>query len=215
MTVSAAAVITVMVVSAAAIVTAFAMMMPATMTAARQHLDGLIDLFLCCIAVFANGARKVERLASQRVVGVNSNAIFLNFYDSGHELMILAIRQGDDGIGVDVIVVEMTVDRENLALQLMNPLRFVGTESLFWFEGKIEGVALRMIDHRLLESVEGDAETSDKLEGTLRACFLLEILLAVGNRIQLILDRHELIGNFIHTLLYINVSGCKGNHFNP
>ena len=208
MTVSAAAVITVMIVSAATIVTAFltafAMMMPTTMTAARQHLDGLIDLFFCSIAVFANGAHKVEHLAGQRVVGVNGNAIILNLYDSGHELMILAIRQGDDGIGVDVIVVEMTVDRENLALQFMNALRFVGTESLFWLEGKVEGVALRMIDHRLLESVEGDAKTSDELEGALRACFLLEILLAVDDGIQLILDRHELIGNFIHTLfIYI------------
>ena len=219
MTVSAAAVITVMIVSAATIVTAFltafAMMMPTTMTAARQHLDGLIDLFFCSIAVFANGAHKVEHLAGQRVVGVNGNAIILNLYDSGHELMILAIRQGDDGIGVDVIVVEMTVDRENLALQFMNALRFVGTESLFWLEGKVEGVALRMIDHRLLESVEGDAKTSDELEGALRACFLLQCLIAVSDGIQLILDGHEFIGNFLHTLLYIYDSGCKGNHFNP
>ena len=97
----------------------------------------------------------------------------------------------------------------------MNALRLVGTKGLCWLDGEIESVALGMLNHLLLESVEGDAKTCDKLEGALRACLLLEILLSVDNRIQLILDRHELIGNFIHTLLYIYVSGCKGNHFNP
>lgn len=213
---SAAAFVVVMViVIAATILTAFAMMVSATMTTACQHLDGLVDLFLCGFAVLADGACEVERLASQGVVGIDGDTIFLDLHDSGHELMILAIRQGDDGIGVDVLMVEMTVDREYLALQLVNALRLVGTKGLCWLDGEIEGVALGMLDHLPLEGVEGNAKTSDKLEGTLRARFLLKILLAVDNRIQLIFDRHELIGNFIHTLLYIYVSGCKGNHFNP
>ena len=97
----------------------------------------------------------------------------------------------------------------------MNALGLIGTEGTGRLDGEIESVALGMLDHLLLECVEGDAKTSDKLEGTLRARFLLKILIAVDNRVQLILDRHELIGNFIHTLFYIYVSGCKGNHFNP
>ena len=103
--------VVVVIVIAATVLTAFAMMMvSATVTAACQHLDGLVDLFLCGIAILADGARKVERLASQWVVGINGDTIFLHLHHSGHKLMILAICQGDDGIGVDVLVVEMTVD---------------------------------------------------------------------------------------------------------
>ena len=111
MTMSTAAVVAMLVVVAAAtVVTAFAMMMATAVTTACQHLDGLVDLFLCGIAILADGARKVERLACQWVVGINGDTIFLHLHHSGHKLMILAICQGDDGIGVDVLVVEMTVD---------------------------------------------------------------------------------------------------------
>ena len=111
MTMSAATAVTMLViVLAAAIFTAFAMMMSTTVTATCQHLDGLVDLFLCGVAVFADGAREVEHLACQRVIGVDGNAIFLHLHDSGHELVVLTICQGDDGIGVDVLMVEMTVD---------------------------------------------------------------------------------------------------------
>ena len=97
----------------------------------------------------------------------------------------------------------------------MNALRLVVAKCLGGLEDEIEGVALRMLDQLLLEGVEGNAKTSDKLEGTLCAGLLLEVFLAVDDRIQLIYDRHEFIGCLIHTLLYIFVSGCKGNHFNP
>ena len=216
MTMSATTVVAVLVVmTAAAILTAFAMMMSATVTATCQHLDGLVDFLLGSIAVLADGAREVERLASQRVVGIYGDSVFLHLHHLGHELMVVAVCQRDDGIGVDVIVVEMTIHREYLTIELMHALRLVGAKGLFWREDKVEGVALRMVDHLLLESVEGDAKTSDKLEGALRACFLLQCLIAVSDGIQLILDGHELIGNFLHTLLYIYDSGCKGNHFNP
>ena len=204
MTMSATAVVAVlMVMTTATIVTAFAMMMSATVTATCQHLDGLVDFLLCGVAILADGASEVERLASQRVVGIYGDSVFLHLHHLGHELMVVAVCQRDDGIGVDVIVVEMTIHREYLTIELMHTLRLVGTKGLFWLEDEVEGVAFRMVDHLLLESVEGDAKTSDKLEGTLRARFLLKILITVDNRVQLILDRHELIGNFIHTLLYI------------
>lgn len=111
MTMSATTAVIVMVVMIAATVfTAFAMMMSTSVTAACQHLDGLVDLFLCGIAILADGARKVERLASQWVIGVDGNTVFLHLHDFGHELMIIVVRQCDDGIGVDVLMVEMAID---------------------------------------------------------------------------------------------------------
>ena len=159
--------IVMVVVIAATILTAFAMMMSATVAATCQHLDGLVDFLLCGVAILADGASEVERLASQRVVGVDGHAVFLHLHDFGHKLMVLAVGQGDDGIGVDVVMVEMTVDREHLTVDLMNTLGLVGTEGLCWLENKVEAVALRMLDHLLLEGVEGDAKTCDKLEGVL------------------------------------------------
>ena len=168
MTMSATAVVAVLVVmSAATIVTAFAMMMSATVTATCQHLDGLVDFLLGSIAVLADGAREVERLASQRVVGIDSDTVFLHLHHLGHELMVVAVCQRDDGIGVDVIVVEMAIDREHLTVDFMNALWLVGAKGLLRCEDKVEGVALRMLGHLSLESVEGDAKTSDKLEGAL------------------------------------------------
>ena len=111
MTMSAAAAVIVMVIMIAATVfTAFAMMMSTSVTATCQHLDGLVDLFLCGIAILADGAREVECLACQRVVGINGDTVFLHLHDSGHELMIIVVRQCDDGIGVDVLMVEMAID---------------------------------------------------------------------------------------------------------
>ena len=118
MAMSAATVVAMpVVVSAATIVTAFtfAMMVATAVTTACQHLDGLVDLFLCGIAVLDNGTCEVECLACQRVVGVDGNTVFLHLHDLGHKLMVVAIGQRDDGIGVDVLVVEMAVDREDLA----------------------------------------------------------------------------------------------------
>ena len=152
---------------AAAVLTAFAMMMSATVTATSQHLDGLVDLLLCGVAVLANGTSEVECLTSQRVVGVNRHTVFLHLHDLGHELMVLSVCQGDHGIGVDIVVVEMTIDREHLTIDLMHALRLVGSKGLCWLEHEIEAVALCVLYHLLLERIEGDAKTSDKLEGAL------------------------------------------------
>ena len=204
MTVSTAAVVAMLVVVAAAtVVTAFAMMMATTMTTAREHLDGLVDLFVRGVAVLHDGTCEIERLASQGVVGVNCHTVLLDLHHLGHELMVFAICQGDNGIGEDIVVVEMAIDREYLTVDLMNALGLVGTESLLGGEGEVEGVALRMLGHFLLKGVECDAKTSNKLEGALCAGLFLEFLLTVGHCIQLVYHRHELIGCLIHTLLYI------------
>ena len=210
MTVTASAVVAMLVImSAATVVAAFAMMMATTVTAARQHLDGLVDLFVGGVAVLNDGACEIERLASQGMVGIDSHTVLLDLHHLGHELMVLAICQGNDGIGEDIVVVEMAVDREYLTIDLMNTLRLVGTEGLLGGEGEVEGVALRMLGHLLLESVEGDAKTRNKLEGALCARLFLEFLLTVGNRVQLVHNRHKLIGSLIHTLLYIMFQVAK------
>lgn len=187
---SAATAVTMFVVmsTTATIVTAFAfaMMMTTTMTATSQHFDSLADLFLCGIAILDDGTCEVECLASQRVVGVDSHAVFFDLHDLGHELMVFAICQGDDGIGVDVIVVEMTIDREYLTVDLVNALRFVGAKGLLRREDKVESIALRMLGYLLLEGVEGNAKTSNKLEWALCACLFLEFLLAISHGIQFV-----------------------------
>ena len=155
---AATAVAVMMVVIAATVLTAFTMMMTTTVTATCQHLDGLADLLLSRIAVLDDGARKVELLASQRVVGVDGHAVFLNLHHFGHELMVLAICQGDDGIGVDVVVVEMAIHREYLTVDLMNALWLISAKGLCGLEGKVEGVALRMLGHFLFKSVESDSD---------------------------------------------------------
>ena len=128
----------------ATIVTAFtfAMMMTTAVTATCQHLDGLVDLLFCGVAILADDAREVERLACQRVVGVDGHTVFFHLHDLGHELMILVVCQRDNGIGVDIVVIEMTIHGEDLTIDLMDALRLVDTERLLRLELEVEAVAL-------------------------------------------------------------------------
>ena len=200
---AATAVAVMMVVIAATVLTAFTMMMATTVTTTCQHLDGLADLLLSRIAVLDDGARKVELLASQRVVGVEGHFVIADILHTCQETVVVAVHQRDDGSREDVVVVEMAIHREYLTVDLMNALWLISAKGLCGLEGKVEDVALRMLGYFLFKSVESDSKTCDKLEGTLCASLFLEFLLTVSDGIQLVYHRHKLVGFLIHTLLYI------------
>lgn len=111
----------------AIIAVAASMMVPA---AACQMLDQVLDLLVGCIAILDHGTYEVEYLACKRVVGVDRHTIFLDLLDFCHKLMILIVHQGDNGVLEDILMVEMTVNHEYVAPQLVHALGLVISESL-------------------------------------------------------------------------------------
>ena len=207
MTVSAAAALFVVMLVVASVATSLAsisMMVSATAASASQMLDQMLYLLFGGIAVLIDDASEVERLSCQGMVGIHGDTVLLDLNNLGHELMVFCVCQGDDGSFEDILVVEVAIDGENFTVQFVYALRHVFSESLRRFQKEVEGVAFRQLHHLLLESVEGNAESCDKLEGAFCAGLFLKGLLSIGYSVQLVHDRHKLVGCFIHTLfIYI------------
>ena len=157
--------------------------MVTAVAAARHLLDECLHLLLCGLAVLNDGTGEVQHLSCQRVVGVDGHAVFLDLLHFCHEALVVRPHQCDDSTLEDVVVVEMAVDREDLASQLVHSLGIVGAEGLCRLESEVEGCAFLMLDDFLLEAVEGDAKACDKLEGAFLACLFLEVLLVVSDGI--------------------------------
>ena len=121
-------------------------MMSATAASACQVLDQVLYLILSGLTVLNHGSSEVQRLASQGMVGVEGDAIFLDFQDFGHETVVFVVHQGDDGTFVDIVVVEMTVDHERLPAQFMNTFRVVCSECVSGLQGEVERCAALFLD---------------------------------------------------------------------
>ena len=160
---------------------AFAVMSAAAtaLTTASQVLDQVLYLLVGSLAVFLDLTSEVQSFASQRVVGVHRDAVGLYLHDLRHEVVIVVVGEGDDGPLIDIIAVELTVDGEDLASELVLSLWHIVTEGLCGLQGEVEAVALGVLHEFLLETVEGYAEAGDKLKRALVACLLFQILLAV------------------------------------
>ena len=91
--------------------------------AASQMLDQVLYLLICGIAILDDCSSEVQGLTCERVVGVDGDTIFLDFLDFGHKLVIFVVHQGDNSALEDILVVEMTVDHENIATQLVYTIR--------------------------------------------------------------------------------------------
>ena len=123
MAVSAATAVTVFatVVMSAAVAAVFAM----TATASGEMFYHVLNLLIGSRTVFQNRAFEVQCLSCQRMVQVDLHLLFTNFYNTSVEALPLFVLQGNDGILIDVLMVEVTVDAEYFALQVENVLRLV------------------------------------------------------------------------------------------
>ena len=128
---AAAAVIVVMMAFAAFFLTVIAVAAPMMVSAAtRQMLDQMLYLLVSGVTILNDCSCEVQGLASERVVGVDSDTVFLDLLDFGHELVVFIVHQGDNGTLEDILVVEMTINRENIATQLMYALGLKFSKSL-------------------------------------------------------------------------------------
>lgn len=216
MTMSAAAasivVMVMLVIAATAIVvaaTASVVMIATSVTtaaASASHvLDKVLNLLLSSFAVLNNAALEVKSLASERVVGVNSNTIFLNLGYLSHKLVLFVIHQSDNSSFEDILVVEVPVNGEHLAAHLVYTLSDILAKSLCRSKLEVEVATFLKSLHLLLESIECYAESGDKLKWTVIASLLLKLTLAILQAVQLVYNRHESVFCLFHYTYYIYI----------
>ena len=159
------------------VATAFAVVAAAALVA---HLvQYVLNLLISGLTVLQHDASKLQCLPSQRMVGVDGHTVLLNLLYASHEAMLLLVHQRDDGARIDIVVVEVAVDGEHLALQLVHALLQIFAEGLGWRQGEVELLARLHVDEALLEAVEREAEAADKRERLSLLCLFLQMGLAV------------------------------------
>ena len=161
----------------------------ATAAVVAEVVQHVLNLAVRCLAVLKHQSSELQRLSSQRMVGVDGDTVVLNFQHTGHEALVVLVHQGNDGTGVDVLVIEVVVDAEHLALHLVDTLLVVVAESLVGGQREVEGAARQQVDDATLKSIKRHAEATDKLEGVALLRLLLKVLVALGiDGVQLIAD---------------------------
>ena len=102
--------------SAVIVVATTATTVTVTTTAACQVLHHVVNLFLGSLTILQHGAFEIERLASQRVVEIHLHLLFANLQHATIEALALLVLQRYDGILIDVLVVEVSIDAEHIAV---------------------------------------------------------------------------------------------------
>ncbi len=80
------------------------------------------------------------------------------------ESVAVLVLQRYYGFLENMFVVKMTVDGKDAAFQIQDAFRLHIAVSLFLTQYKVEGTALLQRHDMVFKSIQGDAETTDKLE---------------------------------------------------
>ena len=193
----------VVVVATAVVMVATASTAVTMASAASCHVfDEVVNLLLCGVAVFYHSTFKIQRLASQRVVEVYLDFLFANLYDASVETVALLVLQGYDGVLVDVLVVEVAVDAERLAIQVEHVFIHIFTIAIFFAQRDIEGLSLGGGKHLFLELVERKAEAGDEGEGALSGSLFDEFFTVIAVDIQLVCSGNVLVCFVVHIPYY-------------
>ena len=186
MAMTTATTIVVMMMTAIAVVmmmtTAVAVAVVATTAAAlaAHVVYHVLNLLIGCLTVLKHRALEEKGAACQGVVGVNGNAVFLNIDDASHKALTFAVHQGDDSALEDVLVVKMSVYREDVAAHLVLAILLIFAKSVGWLECQLEVRTCLKTDDCLLELIDRHAEATDYLEWIAFLCFLYQLLRTIS-----------------------------------
>jgi hypothetical protein len=133
-----------------------------TTTATCQVLHHVVYLFLGSFAVLQHSAFEIECLASQWVVEVHLHLLFANLQHATVEALALLVLQGYDGILIDVLVVEVSVDAEHIAIEVEDVFLVILAIALLLAQGELEVLTLLCGNHLLLELIECKTKTSEE-----------------------------------------------------
>ena len=161
---STAATAVVVVVALTAVLAATLAIVAMTATTASEVLHEMADFCLCGIAILQHAASEIECLTSQGVVEVYLHFLFAHFHDTTVEATAFLVLQRNDGLGIDVLVVEVSVDAEYLAVEVKHSFVAVFAIAVFLAECEAELLALWNGCDSVLKLVECESKATDKGE---------------------------------------------------
>ena len=132
------------------------------------------------------------------MVQVNLDLLFPHFEDATVEALSFFVLQGDDGILVDVLMVELSVDGEDVACQIQHVVVVVFTISLFLAECEVELLSLWCLDDDFLELVECKTKAADETKGLSLLGFLHQVRAVFVGGVELVCHRHVFVLFFFH-----------------
>ena len=162
---------------ATAIATAFAAVTStATATLTGDDVDKCLNLLLGSIVHAQYLTLEYEVHTCIGVVEVNGNSLVLNLYHKAIHALAFSIYEGDNVACIDLLVVELAIHAENVLVYIEYKVVTTIAIALVLGKGEVEGVALFQVVELSLESLEGEAQTSSKLEGLLSGSLLYKLL---------------------------------------
>ena len=97
-------------------------------------VDEALHLLFSGIACFKDFTLESQFFSSQRVVEVHLHLLIVHFKDLSEEVVSVFVLQWDDGILKDMLVVEVSVDGEDIAVDVYDVSYVIVTVSLFWHQ---------------------------------------------------------------------------------
>ena len=149
-----------MVMVIATIATASAVATAATAALTAQAVDETLDFVLGCLAALNNLTREAQGLARKWVIEVHLHLVVGDFENTAVESVAILILQWHDGIHKYILVVEMSVDAEHLAVKVKYARRLTVTIRLVLVKFKLEVCSGSQFGHLLLKLFECDSETT-------------------------------------------------------
>ena len=149
-----------MVMVIATIATASAVATAASAALTAQAVDETLDFVLGCLAALNNLTRKAQGLARKWVIEAHLHFVIGDFENTAVESVAILILQWHNGIHKYILVVEMSVDAEHLAVKVKYARRLTVTIRLVLVKFKLEVCSGSQFGHLLLKLFECDSETT-------------------------------------------------------
>ena len=121
-----------------------------------------------------------------------------------HKAVAVLVLQGYDGIGVYMAAVQMAIDIEHLLIQVYHALGYILAVCLVGREGEVKRLSGTNAGHVFLKVVEGYAKAADEHKGLVVAGFLYELLLTIGDIIELVGHADILVVFLFHNVYMCN-----------
>jgi hypothetical protein len=155
---------TAIVVSTATVVVVATTSAAVTMATATtcQVLHHVVYLLFGGLTILQHSAFEIECLASQWVVEVHLYLLFGNLQHATVEALTLLVLQRYDGILVDMLVVEVSVDAEHIAIEVEDIFLVILAIALLLAQGELEVLTLLCGNHLLLKLIECKTKTSEE-----------------------------------------------------
>jgi len=113
------------------------------------------------------------------VVEVDLHLVIADGEDEAQKTVSVLVLKREDCTYLYVLSVKLTIDGEDLLVQLDDTLLDVLTVSLVWSQLEVELVTLVEVDYLSLERREGSSHATDEDERTIFLCLLNQLLVTI------------------------------------